>query len=154
MGDLYLGNRAGLKICTRIISISDLYLSGIQIIKITWLMSLFWKCAYLASASTYLHVFIFVADGIMTIWIEWGSEIWSSLDFELSKTGWVANGLDFKWDLKSGSQTINIPLTFASIPYWSNSEYWSLKLRSKMSGIQMGHQVTWLYHLNTVHPYC
>ena len=27
-------------------------------------------------------------------------------------------------------------------------------LWSKMSGIQMVHQVTWLYHLNTRHPYC
>ena len=33
--------------------------------------------------------------------IQWGSEIQPSLDFEWSKTGWVANGLDFEWDLKS-----------------------------------------------------
>ena len=38
--------------------------------------------------------------------IQWGSEIRPSLDFEWSKTGWVANGLDFEWDLKSGSPTI------------------------------------------------
>ena len=38
--------------------------------------------------------------------VQWGSEIRPSLDFEWSKTGWVANGLDFEWDLKSGSPTI------------------------------------------------
>ena len=38
--------------------------------------------------------------------IQWGSEIWTSLDFEWSKRGWVANGPNFKWDLKSGSPTI------------------------------------------------
>ena len=38
--------------------------------------------------------------------LQWGSEIRPSLDFEWSKTGWVTNGLDFKWDLKSGSPTI------------------------------------------------
>ena len=30
-----------------------------------------------------------------------GSEIRTSLDFKWSKKGWVANGLDFEWDLKS-----------------------------------------------------
>ena len=35
--------------------------------------------------------------------IQWGSEIWTSLDFEWSKKGWVADGPDFEWDLKSGS---------------------------------------------------
>ena len=34
-----------------------------------------------------------------------GSEIRSSLDLEWSKRGWVANGPDFKWDLKSQSPT-------------------------------------------------
>ena len=34
------------------------------------------------------------------------TEIRPSLDFEWSKKGWVANGLDFKWNLKSGSPTI------------------------------------------------
>ena len=29
-----------------------------------------------------------------------------SLDFKWSKRGWVANGLDFEWHLKSGSPTI------------------------------------------------
>ena len=38
--------------------------------------------------------------------VQWGSEIRPSLDFEWSKRGWVANGLDFEWDLKSGSPTI------------------------------------------------
>ena len=38
--------------------------------------------------------------------IQWGSEIWKSLDFQWSKRGWISNGLDFKWDLKSGSPTI------------------------------------------------
>ena len=35
-----------------------------------------------------------------------GSEIQTSLDFEWSKRGWVANGPDFKWDLKTKSPTI------------------------------------------------
>ena len=35
-----------------------------------------------------------------------GSDIQTSLDFEWSKRGWVANGLDFVWDLKSGSPTL------------------------------------------------
>ena len=38
--------------------------------------------------------------------LQWGSEIRTSLDFEWSKIGWVANGLDFEQDLKSGSPTI------------------------------------------------
>ena len=36
------------------------------------------------------------------IQIQWGSEIRTRLDFEWSKRGWVANGRDFEWDLKSG----------------------------------------------------
>ena len=38
--------------------------------------------------------------------VQWGSEIRTSLDFEWSKRGWVANGPGFEWDLKSGSPTI------------------------------------------------
>ena len=41
-----------------------------------------------------------------TGYYQWGSEIQTSMDFEWSKRGWVANGLDFEWDLKSGSPTI------------------------------------------------
>ena len=37
---------------------------------------------------------------------QWGSEIRTGLDLEWSKRGWVANGMDFEWDLKYGSQTI------------------------------------------------
>ena len=37
---------------------------------------------------------------------KWGSEIRPSLDFEWSKRGWVANGLDFEWHLKSRNPTI------------------------------------------------
>ena len=40
--------------------------------------------------------------------LQWGSEIWTSLDFEWSKRGWVANGLDFEWDLKSGVKIVGI----------------------------------------------
>ena len=42
-------------------------------------------------------------------YIQWGSGIWTSLDFEWSKLGWVANGADFDWELKSGSPTIRNP---------------------------------------------
>ena len=36
--------------------------------------------------------------------IQWGSEIQTCLDFEWLKRGWVANGPDFEWDLKSNGQ--------------------------------------------------
>ena len=38
-----------------------------------------------------------------------GSELQTSLDFEWSKRGWVANGPDFEWDLKSESPAILNP---------------------------------------------
>ena len=60
--------------------------------------------------------------------IQWGSEIWTSLDLEWSKKGWVADGPDFEWDLKSGSPTILNPdkrLPFCQKPF----ENWT-----KMSG--------------------
>ena len=34
---------------------------------------------------------------------KWQSQILTSLDFKWLKRDWVANGLDFEWDLKSGS---------------------------------------------------
>ena len=40
------------------------------------------------------------------IQLQGGSEIRTSLDFEWSKTVWVANGLDFEWHLQSRSPTI------------------------------------------------
>ena len=43
-------------------------------------------------------------------------EIQTSLDFEWSKRGWVANGPDFQWDLKSGSPTISNPNHLKSKP--------------------------------------
>ena len=36
--------------------------------------------------------------------VQWGSVIWTSLDFKWSKRGWVANGPNFEWELKSRSQ--------------------------------------------------
>ena len=42
---------------------------------------------------------------IQMVEVQWGSEIGTSLGFEWSKRGWVANGLDFEWDLKYGSPT-------------------------------------------------
>ena len=47
-----------------------------------------------------------ITQKLITIVLQWGSKIWSSLDFEWSKRGWITNGLDFEWDLKSGSQII------------------------------------------------
>ena len=38
--------------------------------------------------------------------VQWGSEILTSMDFKWSKRGWVANGMDFERDLKSGCPTI------------------------------------------------
>ena len=40
--------------------------------------------------------------------LQWGSEIRTRLDFEWSKRGWVPNGPDFEWDLKSRNSTIGI----------------------------------------------
>ena len=40
------------------------------------------------------------------LYLQWGSEIRTSLDFECSKRGWVSNGPDFEWDLISGSPDI------------------------------------------------
>ena len=40
-----------------------------------------------------------------SIYLHWGSEFQTSLDFEWSKRGLVGNGPDFEWDLKSGSPT-------------------------------------------------
>ena len=36
--------------------------------------------------------------------VQRGSEISTSLDFEWSERGWVANDPDFEWDLKSGQK--------------------------------------------------
>ena len=33
--------------------------------------------------------------------LQWRSKIWTSLDFDWSKRGWVANGLDGIWNLKA-----------------------------------------------------
>ena len=53
---------------------------------------------------------LFSGSLVRCIWfcnkLQWGSEIRTSLDFEWSKRGWVANGPDFERDLKSGSPTI------------------------------------------------
>ena len=38
--------------------------------------------------------------------VQWVSEILPSLGFKWPKRGWVANDVDFKWDLKSGSAII------------------------------------------------
>ena len=43
---------------------------------------------------------------ISVLLIQWGSEIRPSLNFEWLKRNWVANGPDFKWDLKSESPTV------------------------------------------------
>ena len=40
--------------------------------------------------------------------VQWGSEIMTSVDFEWSKKGWVTIRPDFKWDLKSRSQQLEI----------------------------------------------
>ena len=73
-----------------------------------------------------------------TIWmpvlkssLHWGSEIQTSLDFDWSKRGWVANGLNLEWDLKFRSPTVWNPdkwPTFCQKP---------LEIRTKMSGYRM-----------------
>ena len=55
--------------------------------------------------------------------IKWGSKIQTSLDFEWSKRGWVANGLDFEWDLKSGQMAAILSKPF--------------EIRTKISGFWM-----------------
>ena len=44
-----------------------------------------------------------VRENLRCSQVQWGSEIQTSLDFEWSKRGWVANGLDFVW---SGFQMV------------------------------------------------
>ena len=60
----------------------------------------------------------FVSDALTLSWVNFnrallplllGSEIWTSMNFEWSKRGWVKNCPDFKLDLKSGSPTILNP---------------------------------------------
>ena len=54
------------------------------------------------------------------IFIQQGSEIWTSLDYEWSKRGWVANGLESEWDPKSESPTLGNPykwLPFCQKPF-------------------------------------
>ena len=48
-------------------------------------------------------------DGDQVTSVQWGSEIRTRLDFKWSKRGWVANGVNFEWDLKFGSSTIRNP---------------------------------------------
>ena len=61
--------------------------------------------------------------------IQWGSEIWTSLDFEWSKRGWDAN-VHFEWVLKSRSLTIWIRTNahhFVQKPFeiWTKtSKFW------------------------------
>ena len=78
--------------------------------------------------------------------IQWGSEIWTSLDFKLSKRSWVANGLDFKWNLKSGSPTIwNLDkwVPFCQKPF---------EIRTKMSGFWMVRFLNgWDYSYSHIH---
>ena len=47
-----------------------------------------------------------VAKILLACIVQWESDIRTSLDFEWSKRGWVANGQDFEWVLKMGSPTI------------------------------------------------
>ena len=65
---------------------------------------------------------------------QWGSEIRTSLDFKWSKRGWVANGPDFEWGLKSGSPAIWNP--DKQPPFCQKSfEIWHSKIRiSNVSG--------------------
>ena len=63
--------------------------------------------------------------------IQWGSEIRTSLDFEKLKGGWVPNGPDFEWDLKSGSPTI------WNLNKWLPFCQKLFEIRTKMSGFWM-----------------
>ena len=47
-----------------------------------------------------LYRLSFLFQMIRYLGAQWGSEIWTSRDFELSKRVWVANGPDLEWDLK------------------------------------------------------
>ena len=66
------------------------------------------------------------------------SEIPPSLDFEWSKRGWVANGLDFKWDLKSRSPTVWNP--DKGPPFCPKS----FEIRTKTFGFWMFRDFKWL----------
>ena len=75
--------------------------------------------------------FIIVGSLPSFIEIQWGSEIRTSLDSEWSKRCWVANGVDFEWDLKSGSPTIRNPYK------WPPSCQKPFEFWTKMSGFCM-----------------
>ena len=58
------------------------------------------------------------------------------MDFEWSERGWVANGMDFEWGLKSGSPTILNPKKWP--PFCQKTfEIWT-----KTSGFRMVGTIT------------
>ena len=60
--------------------------------------------------------------------LQWGSEIHTSLDYKWLKKGWVVNGPDFEWDLKSGSSTI------PNLDKWQPFFQKPVEIRTKMYG--------------------
>ena len=47
-------------------------------------------------------------NSLIWSWIQWGSEIRTSLDFKWLKRGWAANCPDFEWDLNPETQPFEI----------------------------------------------
>ena len=67
-------------------------------------------CISKVSQSTFAAIFVCAPHEMYGALYTFTQKQWElkfrRLDFEWSKRGWVANSLDFEWDLKSGSLTI------------------------------------------------
>ena len=74
--------------------------------------------------SFYLHF----GNRLETKAIQWGSENWTSQDFEWSKRGWVANGPDL--ELYQGN-TLSLNIAFVSLVDFQNAP----KMTSRLSGV-------------------
>ena len=70
---------------------------------------------------------------MLTLIIQWGSEIWTSLDFRWSKRSWVENGWDFKWDQEPNHlKSVKVAAILSNI-----LKYRHKRLDFEWSGFQM-----------------
>ena len=77
-----------------------------------------------------LKFILFISCQTFNCKIQWGSDVCISLDFEWSKRGWIANCLNFKWDLKTGSPTFwNLDKNIRILNGWDKLKPDHLKTR-------------------------